>query len=117
LDRRNHPRFSVSCPVNFSVDLLGSQFLVERFSFSGAVLDISRAGLLAEVDRLVAVGTDCAVSLVNAEKLVWPHELRGFVRRSSIGSAGWRIGIEFEGLADLLPQALGTVPVPEVRMA
>jgi hypothetical protein len=117
LDRRTYPRFSVSCPVNFSVDLLGSQFLVERFSSSGTVLDISRNGLLADVDRLVAVGTDCVLSLVNAQGLVWPHKVRGQVRRSAMGNAGWKIGIEFDALVDILPQAAHAGVVPEVRTA
>lgn len=114
LDRRAYPRFSVSCPVNFSVDLLGSQFLVERFSSSGTVLDISRNGLLAEVDCLVAAGTDCVLSLVNARGIVRPHEVRGQVRRSATGNAGWRIGIEFDTLVDILLQAAAGA-APEVR--
>lgn len=115
LDRRTYPRFSVSCPVNFSVDLLGSQFLVERFSSSGTVLDISRNGLLAEVDCLVAVGTDCVLSLVNAQGIVWPHEVHGQVRRFAMGDAGWRIGVEFDTLVDILPAAAHVGVVPEVR--
>jgi len=117
LDRRTHPRFSVSCPVNFSVDVLGSQFLVQRFSCSGTVLDISRKGLLAQVDRLVAVGTDCVLSLVNAEGLVWPQSMRGRVKRSCIGGTGWRIGVEFDDLVDLLPQPAQAAPGAEIRTA
>jgi len=115
LDRREYPRFPVSCPVNFSIDLLGSQFLVEQFNASGTVLDISRNGLLAEVDCLVAVGTDCVLSLVNAQDLVRPHSVRGKVRRSSIGDAGWKIGIAFDGLVDILPQTSRAGAVREVR--
>ena len=117
MDRRRYPRFSVSCPVNFSVDLLGSQFLVEHFGCSGTVLDISRKGLLAEVDRLVAVGTDCVLSLVDAEGLVWPVSLRGRVKRSCIEGAGWRIGVEFDELVDVLPQAAQATSISEVRTA
>jgi len=117
LDRRRYPRFSVSCPVNFSVALLGSQFLVEDFGCSGTVLNISRRGLLAEVDRLVAVGTDCVLSLVDAEGLVWPVSLRGRVKRSCIEGAGWRIGVEFDELIDVLPQAAQAASIPEVRTA
>jgi len=114
LDRRTYPRFSVSCPVNFSVDLRGSQFLVERFRISGMVLDISRNGLLAEVDCLVAAGTDCLLSLGNTGGLVWPHEVRGQVRRSALGDAGWTIGIEFDTLVDIPPRAAHAGVVPEV---
>ena len=117
MDRRLYPRFSVSCPVNFSVDLLGSQFQVERFSSSGTVLDISRSGLLAEVDRLVAVGTECVLTLVNAEGLVCPQKMRGVVQRSSMGNAGWKIGVQFYALIDLLPQGARHTPIPEVRTA
>lgn len=116
LDRRKYPRFSISCPVNFSVDLLSSQFLVERFSSSGRVLDISRNGLLAEVDCLVAIGTDCVLSLVDAQEVVWPREIRGQVRHSAMGDAGWRIGIEFDTLVDILPQATHAGCIPEVRI-
>jgi len=115
LDRRTYSRFAVSCPVNFSVDVLGAQFLVEQFSSSGTVLDISRNGLLAEVDRLVAVGTDCVLSLVDADGLVSLHNVRGRVRRSCIGNAGWRIGVAFESLVDITPYAGRPKTVPEVR--
>jgi hypothetical protein len=115
LDRRTFPRFSVSCPVDFSVDLLGSGFLIERFSSNGTVLDISRNGLLAEVDRLVAVGTDCVLSLINAEGVVWPHKVRGKVRRSCMGAAGWKIAVQFDSLVDVLPQPARPTVIPEVR--
>lgn len=115
MDRRSYPRFSVSCPVDFSVDLLGSQFQVAQFSASGTVLDISRNGLLAEVDRLVAVGTDCAVSLINAQGLVFPHHIRGQVRRSVIGHAGWRVGVAFHDLIDVLPQLAASAATSEVH--
>ena len=111
MDRRTHPRFSISCPVRFCVDVMGSQFLVAEFLSGGTVLDISRSGMLAQVDRLFAVGTDCAMSLVRASGLVWPHELRGHVRRSNIGNAGWIIGVEFEDLIDVLPK-LSRLPAP-----
>ena len=105
MDRRTYPRFPVSFPVRFRVDVLGSQFLVSEFSSSGAILNISRSGMLAQVDRLLAVGTDCVMSLMHADRLVWPHEVRGHVRRSSMGNGGWEIGVEFESLVDVPPQA------------
>ena len=118
LDRRVYPRFSVACPVRFQVELLGSQFLVEHFDSSGTMLNISRRGMLAEVDRLLAVGTDCAVSLVKAEGLVSPRQMRGHVRRSSLGRAGgWEIGIEFESLVDILPGAVSSSSPREARSA
>ena len=117
MDRRTYPRFSVSCPVRFRVDLLGSQFLVSAFDSSGAALDISRSGMLAQVDRLFAVGTDCVMSLVHADGLVWPHEVRGHVRRSSLGNAGWKIGLEFESLVDLFPRAGRLSTVGQARTA
>jgi len=105
LDRRTYPRFPVSFPVCFRVDVLGAQFLVSEFSSSGAILNISRNGMLAQVDRLLAVGSDCVISLVYANDLVWSHEVRGQVRRSSMGNGGWNVGIEFESLVDVPPQA------------
>ena len=117
MDRRSYPRVFVSCPVNFCVDLLGYQFQVEDFSSSGTVLDISRNGLLAEVDRLVAVGTDCVLTFINADGLVSPLEVRGKVQRTCIGGAGWRIGIKFDGLIDVEPQLTPRSPIPEVRTA
>jgi hypothetical protein len=104
LDRRSYPRFAVSCLVDFSVDVLGSQFLLEQFSSTGTVLDISRKGLFAEVDRLVAVGTHGVFVLLDADELVCPHELRGRVRRSCMGNAGWRIAVEFDALAEVRPR-------------
>lgn len=115
MDRRAYPRFSVSCPVDFSGDLLGSQFLVAEFTAGGTVLDISRNGLLAEVDRLVAVGTDCFASLISAEGLVWPHRIRGQVCRAAIGHAGWLIGVTFHDLIDVLPQLAAEAAISEVH--
>jgi hypothetical protein len=117
LDRRAYPRFAVSCPVDFSLDLLGSQFLVAQFSTGGTVLDISRNGLLAEVDRLAAVGTDCIASLIHADGLVWPHRIPGQVRRAAIGHAGWRVGVAFHELIDVLPQLAAEATAAEVHTA
>ena len=105
MDRRTYPRFSFSCPVYFNVDLLGSGFLVEHFSSSGTVLDISCNGLLAEVDRLLAVGTVCALSLARDDDSVRPRTVRGRVCRSVIGDSGWKIGIEFESPVTVTRQA------------
>ena len=101
MDRRTFSRFSVSCPVRFEVELLGSQFLVERFDSSGTVINVSRRGMLAEVDRLLAVGTECVVSLVGTKGVQWPEAMRGRVRRSTMGRAGWDIGIEFNSFMQL----------------
>lgn len=70
MDRRTYPRFSLPCPVHFSVDLLGSEFRVERFSSNGTVLDISRKGLLAEFESPVAVMPRAALSPVLPEMQV-----------------------------------------------
>jgi len=116
LDRRTYPRFSISCPVHFSVNLLGSEFLVEHFSSSGTVVDISRNGLLAQVDRLLAVGTVCGLSLVHADGLVRPRAVRGRVCRTVISDAGWRIGVEFESpVAVHLPPAARLGDRPRVQ--
>ena len=93
--------FPCRAHVRFEVELLGSQFLVERFDSSGTVINVSRGGMLAEVDRLLAVGTDCVVSLVRTERVQWPEAMRGRVRRSTMGRAGWEIGIEFDRLMQL----------------
>ena len=84
---------------------MGSGFLVEHFSSSGTVLDIGCNGLLAEVDRLLAVGTVCALSLVRDDDAVLPRTVRGRVRRSVIGDSGRRIGIEFESPVSVTRQA------------
>lgn len=117
LDRRTHPRYAVSCPVNLSVEVLGAQFVVECFSSSGAVLDISRSGLRAEVDRLVAVGTGCSLSLIDAEGLVCPQQIRGRVCRASIAAAGWCVGVSFDDLVDVRPRAVDGSSMTEVRTA
>ncbi len=91
--------------MRFEVVLLGSEFLVERFDSSGTVINMSRRGMLAEVDRLLAVGTDCLVLLVRTEGVQWPGATRGRVRRSTMGRAGWEIGIEFDSLMHLEPLA------------
>lgn len=117
MDRRTYPRFSLSCPVHFSVDLLGSEFRVERFSSNGTVLDISRKGLLAEVDRLLAVGTVCALSLVRDDDLVRPRTVRGRVCRAASGSAGWIIGIEFESPVAVMPRAAVSPVLSEVQVS
>lgn len=103
MERRTHPRYVVSCPADFNIEVLGSEFLVEHFNATGLVVDISRKGLLAEVDRLVGVGTDCEISLFDAGAVVRRRALRGTVRRSCIGSAGWRIAVQFAELVELQP--------------
>ena len=117
MDRRTFPRVSVACPVNFSIHLVGSEFRVERFSSHGTVLDISRTGLLARVDRLFAVGTICSLSLVHADGVVRPRTMMGRVCRSAIGDAGWIIGVEFESLVDVLPRIAPEAPGVEIHTA
>jgi len=53
---------SVSFAVRFRIDLLSSQFLISEFSSIGTVLDISRGGMLTQVDRPLAVGADRVMS-------------------------------------------------------
>ncbi len=116
VNRRTYPRVSVSCPVHLSVHLKGTEFFVEDFSSAGTVLDISRKGLLAEVDRLLSVGTVCVLSLAGADQFVRPANLRGRVCRSVIGGSGWRIGIEFESLIELSPGVMSADRLPQMQL-
>ncbi len=114
LDRRRYPRVSVSCPVHLDVHLTGDELRVEGFRSSGTVLDISRGGLLAQVDRRVAVGAVCSLALVEAEGIVRPRAMTGRVSRAAVADTGWQVGIEFESVVELLaePGSAGPTSLP-----
>ena len=101
MDRRTHPRIPLSSPVRVSVDLLGAERVAEQARSAGITRDVSRGGLSADVDGHLAVGTDCAVTLLEAEGVVRPDQVRGCVRHATRNAGGWRIGIEFDTLVEI----------------
>ena len=72
----------------------------ETATTAGETLDVSQQGLLAKVDREIAVETLCIVRFIDPASQSRDYEARGFVRRSRTGPDGALIGIEFESPMD-----------------
>jgi hypothetical protein len=77
-ERRRHPRFKVSVPVQL---VLGAE------RFAGRLKDLCRDAALVEVDREVAVGSELALAL-KLPGTGGPLQVAGRVVRAATGDDG-----------------------------
>ncbi len=106
--RRAFPRYSVSCPILIGLDRRDSK------PSPGVAINLCRSGLLARVDRQIALGTRCRISFPAEERhgpeliqcprcgdefpaLEIPDEpVRGMVVRTEQALEGFVVAIMFE---------------------
>ncbi len=96
-ERRVHRRVGLTAQsVEIEATVAEGGERSEAARTTGETLDVSQLGLLAKVDRELAVGTLCMVRFIDPASRSGDFEARGFVRRSRTGPDGALIGIEFE---------------------
>lgn len=59
-------------------------------------MNISRLGVMVDVNRRISVGTSCLISILAPGEQDLRDAIRGTVRHTGNGQLGWRIGLEFE---------------------
>ncbi len=118
VERRAHRRVgltSQSIEIEAGADEGGEHS--EAATSSGETLDVSRQGLLAQVDTEIAVGTLCIVRFIDPANQSRDYEARGFVRRSRKGPDGALIGIEFEAPMESVREPGADEPVEVSSLA
>ncbi len=104
VERRNFPRLVLCRPVMLEVHLAAREFQINGFDTDGVTVNISRGGVLVDVNRRIAVGTSCTVSILKADGEVAPNIVQGTVRHTCSGQVGWQIGLEFERPLEVLQE-------------
>lgn len=94
-NRRQYERVKVAQPVRLQATLRGRFIDIMRLEMSGVTIDMSEGGFLANVDQSISPGVRCRVELPGEDgadpKTVW-----GRVRRTSSGSRGYFVALEFD---------------------
>ncbi len=104
VERRNFPRLVLCRPVRLEVHLAGPEFQINGFNTDGVTVNVSRGGVLVDVNRRIAVGTSCTISILEADGELAPNILQGTVRHTCDGQVGWQIGFEFERPLEVLQE-------------
>ena len=95
-DRRQYERVKLSKPVKMEAVLRGRFIDIMRLEMSGVTIDVSRGGLLANLDQSISPGVRCRVDLQESESGGEPESLWGRVRRASMGKKGFVVALEFD---------------------
>jgi hypothetical protein len=106
VERRNFPRLLLCRPVRIEVCLASAEFQINRFDTDGVTVNVSRGGVLVDVNRRIAVGTSCTVHVLNADGALAPNIVQGTVRHTCSGEVGWQIGLEFERPLEVLQESV-----------
>ena len=96
VERRNYPRLMICRPVRLEVHLAGPEFQINSFDTDGLTVNVSKGGVLVDVNRRIAIGTSCTVYILKADGELAPNVIQGTVRHTGYGDVGWQIGLEFE---------------------
>jgi hypothetical protein len=88
--------------VRLEVHLAGPEFQINGFDTDGVTVNISRAGIMVDVSRRIAVGTSCTIAILQADGRIAPEIVRGTVRHTGSGDLGWKVGVEFERQLEIL---------------
>ena len=95
-NRRQYERIRVSQPVKLEATLRGRFIDIMRLEMSGQTIDMSRGGVLANVDQSITPGVRCRVDFAEIEGKETPESLWGRVRRTTTGKDGFIVAIEFD---------------------
>ena len=101
-NRRAFRRVSVTYPVQLEPEHRTSQADVTRIPISGITLNVSKGGLLAQIDQGILRHGRYLVRFLKSGGGVQPEVTWGAVRRSRARSRGWEVGIEFDDPLQLL---------------
>ena len=84
VDRRIHPRFGLTYPVQLEVARPGDSPL----KIAGTTIDISRGGMMARVDKVLRPGALCRIRFLGATGRLRPETTRGTVLHSGFDPQG-----------------------------
>ena len=84
--------------------LAGLEFQINGFDTDGVTVNVSRGGVLVDVNRRIAIGTSCTVYILKADGEMAPNVIQGTVRHTGSGEVGWQIGLEFERPLEVLQE-------------
>ena len=104
VERRKFPRIVLCRPVRLQVHLEGPESRINGLDTEGVTVNLSRGGVLVDVNRCIPVGTSCTVSILQADGGVAPSIVLGTVRHTGSGEVGWQIGLEFERPLEVLEE-------------
>ena len=95
-NRRAYLRMSVTYPVQLEPEHRAAQSDVTRIPISGITLNVSKGGMLAQIDQGILRHGRYLVRFLKAGSSVQPEVIWGAVRRSRARNRGWEVGIQFD---------------------
>lgn len=96
-NRRQYERVRVTAPVKLEATLKGRFIDILSLELTGVTVDMSRGGVLAQVDQSITPGVRCRIEIEPEEGDGAPRSFYGRVRRTiSHNRNGYMVALEFD---------------------
>jgi len=103
LNRRSFDRLAVTYPIQLQPPYNGfSNSDLTQLSISGITLNLSRGGMLAQIEQGILRHGRYLIRFLGAGQSLRPEIMWGRVRRSRAADSGWEVGIEFDTPLEIL---------------
>lgn len=102
-NRRAYRRLNATYPIQLQPPHNGlSRHDLTRLPISGVTLNVSKGGMLAQIDQGILRHGRYLIRFLGVGHHVQPDVMWGRVKRSRASDDGWEVGIEFESPLDQL---------------
>ncbi len=102
-NRRGFVRLSATYTIQMQAPYNGfSDSDLTQLPISGVTLNVSRGGMLAEIDQGILRHGRYLIRFLGAGPNLRPEIMWGRVRRSRAADSGWEVGIEFDSPLEIL---------------
>jgi hypothetical protein len=102
-NRRAYRRLAATYAIQIQPPYNGfSNSDLTQLPISGVTLNLSRGGMLAQIDQGTLRHGRYLIRFLGAGKNVRPEIMWGRVRRSRAADDGWEVGIEFDSPLEIL---------------
>ncbi len=109
IDRRRFPREEAALAVEFEIEVYGFESNSRPFFASGKTINISRSGVLAQLDVPATRGSVCKLFFRHAGDQLRPQHVAGRVVRLRECGNEFLVAVEFDA-----PLAVLEITAPEV---
>ena len=95
-NRRRYERVRVTKPLKLEATLRGRFIDIMRIEMTGVTIDMSKGGILANVDQSISPGVRCRVDLTAKDGSGPTETLWARVRRTDMSKNGFVVALEFD---------------------